>query len=146
MTSNASIVPKADAEVLSRTVTVKGAAATGEKFEDPAVNNTALAEPTTWTCVTAPTATDGKYECYGTKFVYKTNTVELTASLRLADTLPYTESPQPAVARRLAGTTNAAATECERVIQIEGGVGKTEISKTSDPAKCDDIFTVAVAD
>ena len=49
----------------------------------------------------------------------------LTAKLLLTDTLPYTKSENAnlAVERRLAGTTNAADTVCDRSIKIQNGVG-----------------------
>jgi len=119
-------------------VTVSGAAATGEKFENTDVTATALAEPTTWTCVTVDSADKGKYECYGTVVTYLEGEDMLLAKLRLTDNLPFTESSNAnlAVERRLAGTTNAAETTCERTIKIVDGVGTEESNKTTD-ALCD---------
>lgn len=119
-------------------MTISGAAATGEKFEDTDTTPTALAEPTTWTCVTVDSADKGKYECYGTVVTYLDGEEMLLAKLRLTDVLPFTEKTNAnlAVERRLAGTTNAADTECERTIQIQNGVGTSETSK-SEEAFCD---------
>ena len=128
-------------------MTVSGAAATGEKFDAVETTATALAEPSTWTCVTANSAANGTYECYGTDLIYlEDNEAMLTAKLRLTDTLPYTQknSANLAVERRLAGTTNAADTDCVRTIKIENGVG-TETTSQPTGDECDG-FSVRVED